>query len=268
MFDAEAIKEFVKAVQAHQAPLDLQNGETGILVPEGFSLTRIPPLEKILPRISQIILMHDKLSFVAYVNEYKSAQSKVFAEPGFVRSGQSQVTAVLDYHSKDAAEYGVHVVVYSPRYSDQWVAWQNACKTVMKQAEFAEFIEEVRADIHTPEAAQLIDIVQEFKAAKRTDFDSLVRQPGGNVRLNYSETVEQKGSSGLLPEKMTLGIPVYFRGTTYSVPLFVRFKVSGGAVTFALKLDRADIIEDAAFNEIVATIAQETNLPVYLGRRS
>ena len=66
---------------------------------------------------------------------------------------------------------------------------------------------------------------------------------------------------------MTLGIPVYFRGTMYAVPVFVRYRVGNGAVEFQLKLDRADVIEDAAFAELTTEIASACGIEVYLGRR-
>lgn len=69
-------------------------------------------------------------------------------------------------------------------------------------------------------------------------------------------------------ETMTLGIPVYFRGTVYAVPVLVRYRVGNGGVQFQLKMDRADLIEDAAFGELVAATDEATGIEVYLGRRS
>lgn len=50
--------------------------------------------------------------------------------------------------------------------------------------------------------------------------------------------------------------------------MFVRYRVGNGAVTFQLKLDRADVIEDAAFQEVMKAVEEQTLTPVYLGRRS
>ena len=250
---------------------DTADGGKIVIVPHTYRAEKIPPLEPPLPRIRAAVTMHDADSFIAYVNRYKTSATRLFAEPGFLAGGAAHVTAVLDYHKPDAADYGAHTVAYQPRYSDQWKRWQSACLKPMAQAEFAEFIEEVRADIHEPSAAQLLDVVRAFKASKKVEFDSVIYQSNGDVRLIYDEWTEQKGTSGVLPEQMKLGIPVYFRGAVYAVPLFVRFRVErkgdGGGVQFQLKLDRADVIEDAAFSEVTKLIGEQTLIEVYLGRQ-
>lgn len=246
----------------------LPDGGFGVVVPAGYSFQKVPPVEPMLLRINQHPVMHDRDSFVAYVDKFKSTGSRIFAEPGFLSShGKPNIAAALDYHAEAGKpDRCAHVATYSPRYSEQWQRWHKACSGQMKQAVFAEFIEEVRADIHQPEAAQLLDIVRAFKASKKTEFDSVTYQANGDVRLVYDEKTEQKGSSGVLPEKMKLGIPVYFRGTPYAVDVFVRYRVADGGVQFALKIDRADVIEDAAFQELTKDIAAKTGVDVHLGR--
>ena len=261
--------ETALSIAVSRAPShDTPDGGKIVIVPEGYRAEKVSPLETPLPRIRAAVTMHDSDSFVAYVNRYKSAASQVFAEPGFLSSGgRASVTAVMDYHLPEKADYGAHCATYTPRYSDQWSRWHKACQQPMKQAEFAEFMEEVRADIAEPDAARLMDIVRSFKASKRVEFDSVTYQSNGDVTLMYDERTEQKGQSGPLPEKLTLGIPVYFRGTIYAVPVFVRFKVGNGAVAFHLKMDRTDIIEDAAFGELTHHISEATGIAAYLGRR-
>lgn len=268
MEDTATTLETALQIVASRAPShDTPNGGKIVIVPEGYRAERISPLEEPLPRIRQAVTMHDRDSFTSYVNRYKNDGTRIFAEPGFLASGVARIAATMDYHTPDKADYGAHVATYSPRYSDQWQRWQKASSVPMKQAEFAEFVEEVRADIVEPDAARLMDIVRTFKASKKVEYDSLVYQSNGDVMLAYDERTEQKGQSGALPETMKIGIPVYFRGTTYAVPIFIRFKVSSGAVQFHLKIDRADVIEDAAFQELTAEVNKATGIDVYLGRR-
>lgn len=248
----------------HEAP----DGGKLVVVPEKYRVEKIGPVEAPLPRIRQSVTMHDAESFTSYVNRFKTGSTQTFAEPGFLsNSGAATISAVIDYHEPSKPDRLAHVATYVPRYSEQWQRWTAACKTAMTQAQFAEFVEEARADIVEPEAAKLLDIVRTFKASKKVEFDSVVYQPNGDVRLAYDERTEQKGSSGVLPEAMKLGIPVYFRGTVYAVPLFVRYQVGKGAVMFQLKIDRADVIEDAAFSELTKAVSDATGIGVYLGRR-
>jgi len=256
-----AINAVASRAPTHEAP----DGSKIVIVPEGYKTVDYPPA---MPRrVIQSVTLHDRDSLVAYVNRFKTPDTRLFAEPGFLAGGQAKIVAVIDYHGAEKPDHGGHVATYAPRYSEQWQRWHKACSAPMKQAEFAEFIEEVRADIVEPDAAKLLDIVRTFKASKRVEFDSVVYQPNGDVKLAFDERTEQKGTSGNLPEVMKLGIPVYFRGTPYAVPVLVRYRVGNGAVGFQLKMDRSDIIEDAAFNEMATAAGEATGIDFYLGRR-
>lgn len=250
-------------------PIGLPNGDTGLIVPKGYEVKVYPPAERQLLRVRQEVTLHDEASFIAYLKRYGTANTRLFAEPGFLAERhEACITAIVDYHADSASpNYGVHVARYRPRYSDQWNRWVRATPGALRQAEFAEFIEENRADIAKPEAARLLDVVRAFKATKKSDFNSVVYQPNGDVTLQYDERTEQQGSSGPVPEHMVIGIPCYFRGTVYAVNVFVRFKVGNGAVNFTLKPDRADVVEDAAFGEIIKRVTEATAIEAYLGRR-
>lgn len=265
---ADTITAIRDAAALRAAPHLTPTGGQAFVLPQGYSVKELPPIDPLLTFIKQAVTFHDSDSFCSYVNEFKGRGTRLFAEPGFLSSGGAHVTAVFDYHEPTAfVGRCAHVAKYVPRHSEQWERWTKVCAAAMKQAEFAEFVEETRADIRAPDAAKLLDIVRTFKASRKVDFDSVTYQPNGDVVLNYSDKTEQKGTSGALPETMTLGIPVYFRGTVYAVPMFIRYRVGGGAVGFQLKMDRADVIEDAAFGELSQTISEAVSMPVHLGRR-
>lgn len=264
MDTSNEIETAINAVASRAPAHDLPDGRKLVIVPDGYRSEFVEPA---MPsRVRQCITMHDRDSFTAYVNRFKSPATQIFAEPGFIGGGQAKFVAVIDYHAPDKADHGQHIATFAPRYSEPWRRWQAICAQPLKQAEFAEFIEEVRDDIVEPDAARLLDIVRTFKASKRVEFDSLTYQPNGDVKLCYDERTEQKGSSGPLPEVMQLGIPIYFKGSAYKVPVLIRYRVEQG-VKFALKIDRAELIEDTAFSEMTAAVSEATSIGVYLGRR-
>ena len=262
---AETLEKALSIAMSRAPSHDAPNGGKIIFVPEGYRAEKVNPLDEPLTRIKQGVTFHDRDSFVNYVNRFKSDATRLFAEPGFLSPHGAAVTAVLDYHQPGQPDYAVHVATYKPRYSEQWKTWGQAASGTLRQAEFAEFIEENRADVSAPEAAVLLDIIRTFKASRKIEFDSVVYQPNGDVKLAYEDKTQQGTST--LPEQMQLGIPVYFRGTRYAVPVFIRYKVGGGAVQFQLKLDRPDVIEDEAFSELTDDIATKTSIEVYIGRR-
>lgn len=268
MTDATNFKEAftlgqTAGVTLHPTP----NGGFAAFVPPGTQKIDIPPHEPLLTRIRQHAQLHDLRSFIDYVKQFQLAgTTTIFAEPGFIAGGTGCIKAVFDYHKPDEPNRLSHIATYAPRYSTQWQTWTGACGGAMKQAEFAEFIEENRGDINEPSAAQLLDIVRTFKASKKVDFDSLTYTSDGSALLHYSDKVEQQGKSGPLPEIMRLGIPVFFRDIPYLVGVFVRFRVGTGAVTFQLKMDRADVMEDEAFKQILLSVETETGVKPYLGK--
>jgi hypothetical protein len=245
--------------------IDRPDGGKVILAPEGSERFDIEPRDKELLRIKQSPHVHDLESFVSYVTTFKTSDTRIFAEPGHLSvDKQPIITAALDYHGPGKPDHLAHRITFRPRYSEPWTRWLHA--KGMSQTEFAEFIEENRGDIRVPEAAQLLDIVRTFKASRKQDFDSVVYQPNGDVMVNYAETTQQAGKGVPVPSELQLGIPVYFRGIVYAVPVFMRYRLADGKVTFALKVDRADYIEEAAFNEITMKIGEQTGVPVHLGR--
>lgn len=241
------------------------DGTQLIMRPKDWETERLPPLMPALAKGAPVFF--DQLSFIEYVNLFKTPATRIFGLPAFLSpGGEAGVVAVLDYHSPEQPQNGYHRATYMPRHSDQWKRWQDLNGATLKQAEFAEIIEEVRGDINVPSAAELMDVVRAFKASRKVDFDSVVYQPNGDLVLGYSDKTEQTGSSGRLPEVLDLGLPVYFRGATFRVHCFVRYKVSGGAVNFTLKLDRPDRIEDEAFRDILTAVAEQTGIEPYLGK--
>lgn len=246
--------------------IERPDGGREVLLPDGYTTHTIPPLEKLLPRIRQNVALNDISSFVGYVNRYKSDATRLFAVPGHIAGDKkSSVTAILDYHTPGHADHGAHVVRYLPRYSEQWERWTKAAP--MAQAAFAEFIEENRPDIVQPDAAFLLDIVTKFKASRKQDFNSVVYQPNGDVTIAWTEQTENAGSKPgvAVPQQLELGIPVFFKGTVYSVPVFMRYRLAEGKLTFVIKADRPEYVEQAAFDEITKAITEATGIEIYLG---
>ena len=247
---------------------DTADGITHIPLPKGWEVNQIRPQNLNLDHIRQRVTVYDEASFIAYLKEYQKPTTRVFGFPGFMAQsgGQPMIKAVIDYHGKDVPERCDHSVVFQPRYSDYWRRWiMGVCMRALSQAEFVEHIEENRNDVADPTAARMLDIINNFKASKKSEFTSIIRLSNGDVTLVHDEKTEQQGSSGPVPEVMSLGIPVFFNGPRYAVPLWIRFRIGGGAVKFQLKAESADRIEASAFEDITKRITEATGIPVYLG---
>jgi uncharacterized protein YfdQ (DUF2303 family) len=276
-FSKDTLLAITGLAATEQDPIENADGSKTVIVPTGYQLQTIQPPERKLWRVHQNIVLHDANSFIDYVNQHKTSATRIFAEPGFIASDkQGVIQAVIDYHEAIESEpskpdYCAHIATFKPRYSDEWKTWEGVCAEPVDQRELAEFIEENRKDIVTPDAAVLMDIIRTFKASKKVEFDSVTYTNDGSVQIGYSEEVQQRQNVGgmtKVPEKIKVGIPVYFRDEIYGMELFVRFRVAPGKVIFDLKRDRADVIENDAFKRLLALIADATSIGPFTGRRS
>jgi hypothetical protein len=265
--DAALMKAFDLGRESAHMAFTTPEGITHLPVPPDWKIETIVPQNLNLAHIRQHVLVYDEASFIDYLKQYAGPSTRAFGSPGFMSQAKTPIIkAVIDYHGKEAANRCDHTVSFAPRYSDFWSRWiKRACSQPLSQTEFAELIEENRADVVDPTAARLIDIVNNFRATKKGEFTSIQRLSNGDVTLVHDEKTEQQGSSGPVPEMMKLGIPVFFNGPLYEVPLWIRFRVGGGAVKFQLKADMADRIEADAFNDIAKRITEQTNVAVLLG---
>ncbi len=268
--DAALMKAYaIGASSIKQSGITLPNGALGFLVPEGFELEQVmPPDPPVSSIVRQNVVLYEIDSFIDYVNRFKvSGATRIFAAPGHLNSGQATIRAVLDYHeSASKPGYNRHQAVFNPPYSDEWARWETLERKPMKQAEWAEMIEENRKDIRDPDGASLLELIRKFKASKVQSYEAVAYQNDGSMAISWQD--KTTGVPGVIPvpEQIVLGIPVFYKGSPYRVDVFMRYRLSEGVLLFNIKRDRPDIIEDAAFTEITSNIAAKTDIPIYLGK--
>ena len=261
---AEAI--FAKG-SASIPPIKDEEGNLFVLVPQGYELEQISVRDPKLLRIQSSAMFHDEGSFISYVKRYADPRTRLCAETGRQSGNYPYIKAIFDYHQPKDPQHGQHTALFRPTYSEEWSRWTKASGVAMPQANFAEYVEENRRDIVQPDAAFLLDIVSKFRATKKIDFNSVVYQPNGDVTLGWDERTEgANGQPVTMPTALDLGIPVFFKGARYSVPVFLRYRLAEGKLAFTLKIDRGDYIEQAAFDDITTKVAKETEIEIYMGR--
>jgi len=258
--------ETLIALGARQSPLiPAPDGSQVAIVPEGYRAEHIKPLDRKLTRMIQKVALYDLSSFVSYVNQFKLPGTRIFGVPSHLGNGNAGFIAVIDYHpSHETPGYCENRATFTLKHSEQWTRWTRA--QPMPQVAFAEFIEENRKDVVAPDVAVLLDIVTKFRASRKQDYDSVVYQPNGDVTVAWSEKTENAGKPGVaVPTELGLGIPVYFKGELYSVPVLMRYRLADGKLMFMIKVDRPDYIEQAAFDATAKQIAEATGIEPYIG---
>lgn len=180
----------------------------------------------------------DVASLAQYYLKHHDADSEVFAD-----LDAATVTAVLDAHTPIGARWQDHRVILTMRKTPQWVTWTAQDRRLMRQAEFAEFLEDNAADI-APDgpvaAAGLLEIAQQFQAHTRVSFSSGKRLASGETQFTYSEQVEAKaGDRGVIaiPSEFELGIRPLEDCDGYRVRARFRYRISDGALLLGYHLD-------------------------------
>lgn len=245
------------------------------IVPNDYSLES---LEQYLPApttIKQSLTAETVESFAAYFNDFKGPESRVFAsqEQGIVKGS-------LDYHGApvtvaitgegepgSSMELEVqpshcrHWIRYVPLKSIEWDRWTSADGKLVSQIDLAQFLEENLVDIVTPPGAEVLEVARELQAKRKVDFVSGQSLQDGGVRIEYvDETTEAKTKGGLdVPEFFKIGIPVYFDGPKYEVQVFLRWRIIDQKLKFMLQMHRRQLIEQDAFQDIVAKVASLTD---------
>jgi len=231
-------------------------------------------------------------SFIAHTNRFKDADSALFGDSN---PEKPSLLAVLDYHCQTAAgdpRFGVHRGHFSFPVSDEWKAWTKADGTKMEQAEFAEFIEdrlgdliaapdftkaETEADRKLKEFADLVggnfaspSKMVELSRGMAIHTDERVKQivnlSTGEIQVQYEAAHNDAAGAPLkVPNLFMLAIPVFEGGDLYRIPVRLRYRSSGGRVSWFFELYRADKVFKHAIEEAFTKAATETGLPLFSG---
>lgn len=265
----------VEAAQAAAVPQPLGNDEDRfftVTTPAGGT-TKVIDLEQLRepfaahPRRKRgTVTVRDAESLVAYIDRHGTDHTEVWADRGL-----GQIVAVINGHAAHhdgLAGHGDHRVTLALRHTPAWKAWATLNTKMLGQAQFAEHIEDRQIDIVDPKPADMLEVVQTFKAAKKVDFESSQRLSSGEVVLEYRETVNaQAGKKGQLtiPERFTLGLIPYEGSDAYRVTARLRYRIADGQLHLGYALDRPEDVLENAFNDVVAEVEAGIEAPLFRG---
>lgn len=209
--------------------------------------------------------VHDGESFVEYMGKHALSNAEVWAD-----SQGQRVVGVINAHEQDAGDagWGDHRVVYDVAFTEAWKAWAALDGKLGDQASFAELIEDRLVDIHDPEAADLLEIVQSFEASIGVRFESSKLLSTGERIFTYKENIEASaGRAGQLaiPKEFTLALQPFEGADTFPVIARLRYRITDGQLRIGFKLVRPEDVLREAFESVVATIRDGVECPVYKG---
>lgn len=239
-------------------------GEYGIpyhIIPEGYKFESLESTLQAPSRKRGTIKLRDAKSFIAYFKKHQMG-SCIY---GTVKP--ARFVALLDDHRNDEPGWREHRAIYECPLSAEWQTWQAGNRKPMKQAEFAQFIEDNLPDIVEPSGADMLEISRTLEAKKKINFASGIRLSNGQQELTYEEEIQGTASKGKLqiPELFTLGISVLEGGARYKVEARLRYRIDGGNLVMWYDLLRAHKVHEDAIMEVWRAIQSETKTDIFHG---
>ena len=227
----------------------------------------------------------DVASLIAHVNRFKDVDSVVFAD---TNRAKPSITAVLDYHragSDGAPRFGLHRSHYAFPVSDEWTAWTKAHGAEMGQASFAEFIETHMVDVVEPTAAsdsanvfaekcgvtlaapsRLLELSRGLSINVGEQIVQAINLQSGEKQIQFKEThSDQSGAPLKVPGAFLIGIPVFRADSRYQVCVRLRYRKTGGSLTWFMDLWRYEEVFDAAILHACEVVKEGTQLPLLVG---
>lgn len=265
--EAEAIAEIADRAKHHK--LYSNPDSDSVLI---FTDKTAMPLERFadFPRRKRAqVTVYDQASFADYVNLHKVMG--VTALFGQVTECGGSFFGIIDYHQQkgEDANWGEHVVQLPLAFTPEWRRWTGFDGDALTQVQFAEFVQDNLPDIVAPPAADLLEVVQDLIAKKSVSFRSTQRLDNGQTGLLYEEQIQTNKRDGQIdvPHEFTVSIAPFVGSPMVGITARLRFRISdGGALHFIYKLNQPHKIVEAAFDSARGYIAEQTGIPVLLGK--
>lgn len=291
--DAEVIAEIVSDHMRDGQVIELDERKVLLTIGQDGATKVVPMRDLLAPydtrprRREGIAYFEDLDSFVAHANRFKGSTSALFGS----RGKTPQLVSVLDYHQAgedtdgERARFGRHRGSYRFPLSAEWQAWHNPSLGKLGQQDFAEFLESRIVDVVDPKRAgdAIADLVSTLGVTLATPPRLLELSRGLQVRVNskvaqqvtlasgegqllYAEEhADEKGAPLKIPTAFLIGIPVFEREDAYQLLVRLRYRVSQGAVTWALQVHDAERALVDAFEGSCKEAQEQTGLPLFFG---
>lgn len=238
-------------------------------------------------------------SLIEHVNRNKDDGSALFACDN--RSSPS-ITAVYDYHDAQKedvlapfkrARFCQHRAFYGFPLSDEWNAWTSKNGHKMSMTDFAAFLEDRIIDVVdvAPDAdlggdlgryvsaitggtgkiaspSQLVNLSRNLVINESSQLGEAINLATGEAQINFVSThTDGKGGPVNVPGLFLIAIPIFNNGPAYQLAARLRYRKAAGQLSFYYEMWRHDRAFDHAFTEACTRVRDETELPLFLGKR-
>ena len=229
-------------------------------------------------------------SFVDQMNRSKDEDSVIFAD--VANRTEPKLIGVFDYnHAGPTGDprFGQHRAVYRFPLSEEWKAWTGKAIENIGQAEFAEFLETRIMDVIDPASLdvegqgtiaafcrqlgikpaspqQLMELSRGLAVNVEHRVVQNINVGTGEAQISFGEThTDAKGAPARVFGGFAIGIPVFYGGAAYQIPVRLRYRVKDGQVKWTLQPQRLVEVWDDAVKESVNAVTTKTGLTTLFG---
>lgn len=217
-----------------------------------------PNAEPIWKTSSQTVT--DPESLIRYLEKHGDGENTELR----VYQGRGEVVAHIDAGTHVLPGRDQHRVAFKPTPDPEWQRWAQIDGKLLEQEQFAELVEDMAATIIDPDAATMLEIAQSMQVNRSVQFEQAQRLQDGNVRFGWREDTEASaGAAGNLqiPALIELALTPFRGGQSYRVNAKLRWRIERKQLRIGIKLDRPDLIADAALQSMVDRIDAWNNEP-------
>lgn len=232
-------------------------------------------LERAADQPSQVcreVTVTDAQSLIAYLAAYTDTDG---VGKEYFRSGMGSLEVWADLEVREITGildglhgWRQHTATLQLRHSSEWQDWVTADGEMLRQEDFALFIEDHLSTIAEPDGAILLDICQTLQAKTDVAFKSQAILANGQRQFRYEETVDAKaGEKGNLtiPTELTLMLRPFVGSDPEPVKARFRFALRDGRLTLGVRLVEPDLVVEKAFTAIEESVAAQVPVPVLHG---
>jgi len=111
----------------------------------------------------------------------------------------------------------------------------------------------------------MIEISRDFEATVGQTYKSSLRLDNGDRKLRF-ENESRVTNDVVIPQTFNLSIPIYNGEAPDILTAKFRWRATNGAVLLGFEWHRVEYQRRAHFVQIATAAAEETGLPVFIGR--
>lgn len=249
------MKEFITKIIDTFRPVTEEVNVFGVAIHKDYVVdySRLPLHYK--PAIARHVLSQtiiNKIDFIAFVNEYKTAATKLFYS-------DTRIKAVFNYTTKDTADHGDSICQMQLQTTEDYTEFRkHQCELSQKQ--FVRFLKRmepyiVAFDNKKTDDMDIIEMAEHLQAIKT--IDSVQRNTQQKFHLDVN--IQTGKSSMTLPKVIVFEFPVFKndRGMTTRFETELFLSADDGALTAELICYNIDQLYEESIRELTNSILND-----------